>query len=197
MPGSARISPAAGGTTARGCTLGGGVDPPVCVCRSAPLWCEPRVGRPPGALARPCQPAGAPAKGRKSYFAIQRSPRAPQASRHMGDWPWQGAGAAQPVAQPVVQPTAKAVSEAEALETQLVAEKAAAEEEQREAEVATRVAEVQAAMHETGGEVPTMLLRTMSEVGVADIAATLRDCPALLFSSGCREKPPPWRANLL
>ena len=48
------------------------------------------------AVARPCRRL--PAKGRKSYFAIQRSPRAPQASRHIGDWPWQGAGAAQPVA---------------------------------------------------------------------------------------------------
>ena len=49
-----------------------------------------------GAVAQPCRRL--PAKGRKSYFAIQRPPRAPGASRHSGVWPWQGAGGAQAVA---------------------------------------------------------------------------------------------------
>ena len=54
-----------------------------------------RLPGPPGsasAVAQPCRRL--PAKGRKSYFAIQRSPRAPRASRHIGDRPWQGAGVA-------------------------------------------------------------------------------------------------------
>ena len=65
-------------------------------------WAGRRRRRLPGpqgsasAVARPCRRL--PAKGRKSYFAIQRPPRAPQASRHSGVWPWQGAGVAQPVA---------------------------------------------------------------------------------------------------
>ena len=65
-------------------------------------WAGRRRSRLPGpqgsakAVARPCRRL--PAKGRKSYFAIQRPPRAPRASRHSGVWPWQGAGAAQPVA---------------------------------------------------------------------------------------------------
>ena len=59
-------------------------------------WAGRRRRRLPGpqgsasAVARPCRRL--PAKGRKSYFAIQRPPRAPQASRHSGVWPWQGAG---------------------------------------------------------------------------------------------------------
>ena len=65
-------------------------------------WARRRRSRLPGpqggasAVARPCRRL--PAKGRKSYFAIQWPPRAPRASRHSGVWPWQGAGAAQPVA---------------------------------------------------------------------------------------------------
>ena len=58
-----------------------------------------RLPGPPGsagAVAQPCRRL--PAKGRKSYFAIQWPPRAPRASRHSGVWPWQGAGGAQPVA---------------------------------------------------------------------------------------------------
>ena len=61
-------------------------------------WAGRRRSRLPGpqggasAVARPCRRL--PAKGRKSYFAIQRPPRAPRASRHIGDRPWQGAGVA-------------------------------------------------------------------------------------------------------
>ena len=61
-------------------------------------WARRRRSRLPGpqggasAVARPCRRL--PAKGRKSYFAIQWSPRAPRASRHIGDRPWQGAGVA-------------------------------------------------------------------------------------------------------